>query len=585
MKLLKLEIGNLPKEKQFRSLHAGFKVEFHSMDTKGINAMESFSPFCFAGLNGSGKSNVLEALAAIFFHMECCVGKYKPDSFATQFRPHICSPDAFILEYLIWRKGEKEFKNENFYKVTIQKELGKPPRLFRQLNPLSGTNKAEEESINPPKQKRNQEAEPAPAKLYLPDIIVGYSSGENEILSIPFRKSRLINFDKYKQDSYDNRPFEEPENSLIYIDAEMSQAVLLSCLLLEEGNALKPLEKELGIVGIHSFRLNINNFELHKLKDTQETVKLLNHCKSIIEQLKKCSTCWNEHDLSILYEDNTSASRLTLDFLIDNNTKKAFKHYFKKSFDLFRFFQMLYELNLLSVEEDEKFEVYDSKGVYTDWKIPDSKPKSEVFTFLNYFILKKNQEKEEPESRLMREISDGEHQFLHTMGICLMLKNRRSLLLLDEPETHFNPSWRAKFIKILNDSINAGSIDEGKNVNVHLLKDILLTSHSPFIISDCMPDNVILFKRGDAGKVIPKTARELEFNTYGASVDLILQEIFGMAHSISERALEEIRVLLRKRTVEPIIEGAKRFGESYEKGFLYERIEDLKANKKKKAKK
>jgi AAA15 family ATPase/GTPase len=88
-------------------------------------------------LNGSGKSNVLEALAAIFFHMECCVAKYKPDSFATQFRPHICSPDAFTLEYLIWRKGEKDFTKENFYKVTIQKEFGKPPRLFRQLNPFS----------------------------------------------------------------------------------------------------------------------------------------------------------------------------------------------------------------------------------------------------------------------------------------------------------------------------------------------------------------------------------------------------------------------------------------------------------------
>ncbi len=476
-----------------------------------------------------------------------------------------------ILDYIVIHFG-----------ITIQKELGKPPRLFRQLNPLYGTNRAEEESINPPKQKRNQEAEPAPAKLYLPDIIVGYSSGENEILSIPFRKSRLINFDKYKQDSKDQRPFEEPENSLIYIDAEMSQAVLLSCLLLEEGEALKPLEKELGIVGLHSFRLNINNYELHMLKDTKETVKLLNHCKLIIEQLKNCSTCWNEHDLNILYEDGTSASKLTLDFLIDDNTKKAFKDYFKNSFDLFRFFQMLYELNLFFVEEDDKIEIYDSKGVYTDWKIPDSKPKSEVFTFLNYFILKKNHEEEEPEPRLMREISDGEHQFLHTIGICLMLKNRRSLLLLDEPETHFNPSWRAKFIKILNDSINKGSLEESKKLNIHLLKDILLTSHSPFIISDCMPDKVMMFKLDrESKKIKVRKASEVGFNTFGASVDLILQEIFDMEYSISETALEEIRALLRKRTIEIIIEGAKRFGESYEKGFLYERIEELKVNKKK----
>ena len=46
-----------------------------------------------------------------------------------------------------------------------------------------------------------------------------------------------------------------------------------------------------------------------------------------------------------------------------------------------------------------------------------------------------------------------------------------------------------------------------------------------------------------------------------------------------------LRILLRKRTVEPIIEGTKRFGESYEKGFLYERIEELKAKNRKKAKK
>jgi restriction system-associated AAA family ATPase len=460
------------------------------------------------------------------------------------------------------------------------------PRLFRQLNPIFESIKAEEESINPPKQKRNQEPEPAPAKLYLPDIIIGYSSGENEILSIPFRKSRLINFDKYKQDSYDNRPFEEPENSLIYIDAEMSQAVLLSCLLLDDEKALKPLRKELGIVGLHSFRFSINNYELHKRNyNKQISVKLLNHCKLIIDQLKNCATCWSQLDSNLYYDDGSVSSSLTLDFLVNNQTKQVFKSYFENSFDLFRFFQMLYELNLLSVQEDEKLDIYNSRGVYTDWKIPDSKPKSEVFTFLNYLILKKNTEKEEPEPRLMRELSDGEHQFLHTMGICLMLKNRRALLLLDEPETHFNPSWRAKFIKILNDSINAGSIDDNKDVNIHLLKDILLTSHSPFIISDCMPENVILFERGDDGKVIPKTARQLEFNTYGASVDLILQEIFGMSHSISEHALEEIRVLLRKRTVEPIIEGAKRFGESYEKGFLYERIEELKSFKKKKAKK
>jgi recombinational DNA repair ATPase RecF len=61
MKLISLEI-----EEKFRSLHAGFSMDFHSLTDKSMNEMPKFQPFCFAGLNGTGKSNVLEALAAIF---------------------------------------------------------------------------------------------------------------------------------------------------------------------------------------------------------------------------------------------------------------------------------------------------------------------------------------------------------------------------------------------------------------------------------------------------------------------------------------------------------------------------------------
>lgn len=584
MKLIKLEIGNIPKEKQYRSLNAGFKVEFHSLDNKGIKAMEGFNPFCFAGLNGSGKSNVLEALASIFYHLECCVGKFKPQSFATHFRPHECNPDAFTLEYLIWRKGEKDYLFNNFYKVIIKKDVDSPPRLFRQVYPFSDSENLIEESINPPKQKRNQEPEPAPAKIYLPDIVIGYSSGENEILSIPFRKSRLINFDKYRQDSLDARPFEEPENSLIYIDAAMSQAVLLSCLLFEDEATLKPLRRELGIVGLQSFRININNYELHKLEGGNKTVKAVNHCKEFIEKLKRCATSWNELDLNVLYEDNSAASILILDFFVDKNTKNVFKDCFKTSFDLFRFFQVLYELNSIVISESLKEEVYKSKGFYTDGKLPEGSPEENVFFFLDYLILKEITGESKPKALLLREFSDGEHQFLHTMGICLMLKDRKSILLLDEPETHFNPSWRAKFIKILGDSIKAGSNEKSVNssFNVHYLKDILLTSHSPFIISDCMPNNVIFFDRNEETKKIQaRKAADLGINTYGTSVEMILDELFDYNQTIGDLSNDILKNIDFKeiKSIEDVENTKKSFshlGESIEKDLVLARLNQLK---------
>ena len=579
MKLLKLEIGNLPKEKQFRSLHSGFKVEFHTLDNKGFKSMQSFRPFCFAGLNGSGKSNVLEALAAIFYHLECCVAKFKPDSFKNQFRRNECNPDAFTLEYLIGLPNSKSYVLESLYKIIIKKEEGKEPLMFRQAFPFSNEQEILPVSLIPRTDLREPQA--AEGKTYLPDIIIGYSSGENEILSLPFRKSRLINFDKYREDFLEGYKYEEPENSLIYIDSEMSQAVLLACLLYEDEETLKPLRKELGIVGLRSFRMNLNVQNLNN--PNNEPHPVLKHITEIIENLKKIASCWQEYvqDVSPLTPGLWSV--ISLDFFVDHKTKEAFRAYFKTSFDLFRFFQVLYELNSNVISEDIKEEVYKSKGFYTDGKLPEGSPDENVFYFLDYLILKKIEGEEQPKLLLLREFSDGEHQFLHTMGICLMLKERRSLLILDEPETHFNPNWRAKFIKILDDSIEAGS-DKDNNINVHLLKDIMLTSHSPFIISDCMPNNVIFFDRNeDTKKIQARKASELGFNTYGTSVEVILDELFGYNQSIGDLSNDilkkiDFQSIKSKQDIEKTKKLFSHLGESIEKDLVLARLNQIKVS-------
>ncbi|PHN99289.1 ABC transporter, partial [Rhodobacteraceae bacterium 4F10] len=208
-------------------------------------------------------------------------------------------------------------------------------------------------------------------------------------------------------------------------------------------------------------------------------------------------------------------------------------------FELFRFFQVLYELNSNIVSESIKEEVYSSKGFYTKGKLPVAAPIDTVFHFLDYKILKKIKGEKKPKALLLREFSDGEQQFLHTIGICLMLKERRTLLLLDEPETHFNPAWRAKFIKILNDSIEAGKPNNGNNV--HILKDVILTSHSPFIISDCMPNNVVFFDRHKETELVEaKSAKEMDIKTFGMSVETILDELFNYNQSIGDWSNETL---------------------------------------------
>ena len=405
--------------------------------------------------------------------------------------------------------------------------------------------------------------EGAEAKAYLPEIIIGYSSGENEILSLPFIKNRLINFDGYVEAVIKNYAYSEPETSLIYIDSEMSQAVLLSILLFESKETLKPLEKELHIKGLRSFRMNLN---LHKIPhdiDQKVSSPILKQLEPHIEKLKNCATSW--------FADE---KLMWLDFYVNDNTIKVFQDNFEGSFELFRFFQILYELNYRIVKDSIKEEVYSSKGYYTDGKLPTGSPEQNVFHFLDYLILKHVEGEPKPIELLLRNFSDGEHQFLHTMGICLMLKDRSSLLLLDEPETHFNPGWRAKFIKVLNDSIKAGG---GNN----MMKEILLSSHSPFIISDCMPNNVIVFEKDETtGSISAKTANELNIRTFGTSIEEISDKIFKYDQSIGELSNFELeKIDFDKIKTEVDVINAKKsiqhLGDSIEKDLILARLNQL----------
>ena len=118
MKLLRLKV-----DEPFRSLQAGFEVEF-LQEWEREQAMQSpnleFAPYILAGPNGSGKSNVLEVLAAIFYHMECMYLENLPDSFMYEedqnpkgFQGSIGIPDAFEVEYLIRVGSQYKVKGFN----------------------------------------------------------------------------------------------------------------------------------------------------------------------------------------------------------------------------------------------------------------------------------------------------------------------------------------------------------------------------------------------------------------------------------------------------------------------------------------
>jgi restriction system-associated AAA family ATPase len=187
MKLLRLKITD---PEGFRSLQSGFELRFRN---DYYLQEQVFEPFVCAGPNGSGKSNLLELLAAIFFHMECTYLENRPDSFdydeqtnPNGFRSEKAVPDGFEIEYLIKRPNELAAK-EDLVRVQIIKLPEEPPQWKLWNTTLNKWEKLEELE-----KRENLSIGRALRQALIPDYNLGYSSGENEILSLPFSRCVLF---------------------------------------------------------------------------------------------------------------------------------------------------------------------------------------------------------------------------------------------------------------------------------------------------------------------------------------------------------------------------------------------------------
>ena len=97
-----------------------------------------------------------------------------------------------------------------------------------------------------------------------------------------------------------------------------------------------------------------------------------------------------------------------------------------------------------------KKDVYQSESLYVSETVPTLASDERIMRFKHFWVTKTDID----EPVLLKSLSDGEHQLLHTLGLCLLFKNTQSLFLLDEPETHFNPDWRANFVTRLDQCFN-----------------------------------------------------------------------------------------------------------------------------------
>ncbi|ARN41889.1 AAA family ATPase [Pseudomonas aeruginosa] len=134
------------------------------------------------------------------------------------------------------------------------------------------------------------------------------------------------------------------------------------------------------------------------------------------------------------------------------------------------------------------------------------------------------------------ELSDGEQMVLGRMALFHLLQGQQdALLLLDEPETHFNDKWKREIVDIIDDAI-------GRTTN-----DVLISTHSAIVLSDVFNNEIVMVQKTQDGS----TVRSVTEPTFATDPSALMMTVFGADDSIGKRAQEFIESKLRQASGTP----------------------------------
>ncbi|WP_440958651.1 restriction system-associated AAA family ATPase [Oceanicaulis sp. LC35] len=513
---MRLSYLNIIEARSCGGLLDGLKIDFG--DRRDSNS--PIAPLCLIGPNGSGKSQLIQLIAEIF---QLAWHEHNP-----KIERDAANEDTlFRLDYFIRPPGEADWE-----KVRLSR--GKKGKKFDFT--VARWTGDEYEMLD--------WSASATSRL-LPSFIVGYSSGDNETLSLPF----LISRSGYAADVATAALYPDSLidtvllNKLLMVDYASHLEVLVATQLLGEPEIRRKTIEHACLDQITSFRCTV------RLNGPATTrIKLTDELERHILGLKRTATCWD-------YVASTDT--YTFDFFVSEATRTAASHFFVDALTLYIAIRALGMLNDLAIPKAARTRIKKSaKERRYATRLPEPQDEQKVFQFerVRFQAAKADQKLEVDYVSL----SDGEHQQAQIFGILGIVRSQSALFLLDEPESHLNPRWRVKFVSSVLDLL-----PDRKD------QEVLITSHAPFVPSDMDREQVLIFRKDEDGKIEVKNP---DVQTFGATYDTILESCFGVEPPISKLAMSTIDELMKTDDIELIRNELKNLGPSVEKSLLADRL-------------
>lgn len=127
-----------------------------------------------------------------------------------------------------------------------------------------------------------------------------------------------------------------------------------------------------------------------------------------------------------------------------------------------------------------------------------------------------------------RQLSEGEQQLLTVLGLMRFTRNKSSLYLLDEPDTHLNPSWAVEYLERLR---KVGGIDSHSHT--------ILATHDPLLVAGLRREELRVLLRRHDGRIL---AVEPEAHPRGTGVASVLTSpLYGLESQLDNFSLRVLK--------------------------------------------
>lgn len=409
------------------------KSRFKNLDNVEVNFDENHLMTVIVGWNGAGKSNVLEALVAIFRNLD--LGE--------------SPPFAYEIKYRLGSTEGESTGTSRWIKINADPTWGDTPakqhQIYHQAGQLSLFDAGTGDTIPLSRVVRDKHGR----SDYLPRYLFAYYSGPSDRLESYFRKHRT---DFYRRLLRSELTLEGEIRPLFYAKPIHSQFVLLAFFLQDNNSQeLTFLREQLGVEGLDSVHFVLRSPSWAKRANRDE---LFWGAGGVVREFLDRLFPHTLAPLKVTRNEDTS--------LTGSNIKNEFFHLFLPDLAALRAVAG-------TLSPDEFFKMLESTLL------------SEIISEVRVRVKVRNS----TQALSFRELSEGEQQLLTVLGLLKFTGGKDSLFLLDEPDTHLNPAWTVKYLRFLRDFIPDQNTSH-----------MIMVTHHPLAIAELEKGQVQIMWRG-----------------------------------------------------------------------------------------